>query len=257
MKPQLHELVAERRRRVRDRAPGVGLGKMIGKMALRAVLIDIDGTLVDSNGAHAQTWHDVLAEYGYRASVATIRRLIGMGGDKILPRIDPSLSDDTEPGKTIARKRRERFLEQCVPILSPQRGARALLLRFGLARLQRVAATSAKRNELGPLLRTAGVADLFDDALTSDDAQRSKPDPDIVRGALRRCGLAPSEAIYLGDTPYDVEAARRAGVACVALRCGGWSDSDLRDAIAVYADPMDLCDRWNGSPFAEQKFTAR
>ncbi len=102
------------------------------------------------------------------------------------------------------------------------------------------------------LLKAATVADLIEDAASSDDAGRSKPDPDIVKAALEKSASAPSDAIMLGDTPYDVEAAGRAGVAIVALECGGWRAEELRGAIAVYTDPAALLRAYDASPFAER-----
>ncbi len=90
----------------------------------------------------------------------------------------------------------------------------------------------------------------MDDQTTSDDASRSKPDPDIIIAALKKADVAPAEAIMLGDTPYDIEAAAGAGVGCVAFRSGGWQDADLAGALAVYDDPADLLARFDSSPFA-------
>jgi phosphoglycolate phosphatase-like HAD superfamily hydrolase len=113
-----------------------------------------------------------------------------------------------------------------------------------------VVATSAQASELQDLLRVAGARRFFDDAASSDDARRSKPDPDIVRAALARTGCAPADVIMIGDTPYDIEAANRAGIGIVALRSGGWKDRDLGGALAIYADPADLLDHYALSPFA-------
>jgi phosphoglycolate phosphatase-like HAD superfamily hydrolase len=107
-----------------------------------------------------------------------------------------------------------------------------------------VVATSAG-DELGALLKQAGLADLIEVAATSDDAEKSKPDADIVQAALAKAGIGAHQAIMLGDTPYDIQAARSAGVGTVALRCGGWwKDADLAGAIGIYDDPADLLSRW-------------
>ena len=100
------------------------------------------------------------------------------------------------------------------------------------------------------LLKQAGIQDLIEEKTSSSDADASKPDPDIVQAALESADARPDEAIMLGDTPYDVEASGRAGVRCVALRCGGWGDEALGDAVAVYDDPADLLARYDESPFA-------
>jgi phosphoglycolate phosphatase-like HAD superfamily hydrolase len=116
--------------------------------------------------------------------------------------------------------------------------------------LRLVVATSAEEDEMNALLEITGGSEFFDRATSSDDADRSKPDPDIVQAALRKARCAPHESVMLGDTPYDVEAASAAGVRAVGLRSGGWSDEDLRGAIAVYADAADLLARYDASPFA-------
>jgi beta-phosphoglucomutase-like phosphatase (HAD superfamily) len=100
------------------------------------------------------------------------------------------------------------------------------------------------------LLRVCGAEDLVEHKTSSDDADRSKPDPDIVQAALGQLDLPPGNAVLLGDTPYDVEAGTRAGVAGVALRCGGWGDKDLAGAVKVYKGPADLLARFDESPFA-------
>ena len=111
----------------------------------------------------------------------------------------------------------------------------------------------AKKDELRHLLKIAGAAALLDSATSSDDAEESKPDPDIVQAALQRAKARASEAVMIGDTPYDVEAAARAGVGTVAFRCGGWGDDDLRGAVAVYDGPWDLLARLEESPFARRR----
>ena len=114
-------------------------------------------------------------------------------------------------------------------------------LRLGVA-------SSAEERDLRPLLEIAGAADLLDAQTSGDDAEHSKPDPDIVAAALRKLGCSAVEAIMVGDTPYDVEAARQAGLDCIGLRCGGWGDRELAGAVAVYDGPDDLLRRVQDSP---------
>ena len=215
---------------------------------IRAVLFDIDGTLLDSNDAHAHAWMDTLTESGYNVKFERVRRLIGMGGDNLLPELIRVSSDSAE-GKELSERRRKIFTKQYLPTLRPFRGARALLERMRADGLTLVVATSASGNEMQPLLKAAGVADLVHAATSSGDAEKSKPNPDIIVAALERGGVEPHEAMMLGDTPYDVTASRRAGVQIVGLRCGGWDESDLSGATAVYADPADLLARYELSPF--------
>ena len=111
-------------------------------------------------------------------------------------------------------------------------------------------ATSAKTDELEGLLEVAGATRLIDAASSSGDADRSKPDPDIVHVALGKAGCEPHEAIFIGDTPYDIAAGSRSGVPVIALRCGGWwRDRSFRGAVAIYDDPDDLVDNYLLSPF--------
>lgn len=215
----------------------------------KVVLLDIDGTLIDSNDAHAQAWVDVGREFGREIDFDHVRRLIGMGGDKVLPEV-AGVEEETDEGQRIKERRGEIFREQYLPKLQAFPSARELLKRFRADGYALVVATSASKEDMDALLEQAGIADLIEEKTSSSDAEESKPDPDIVQAALKSADARPEQAIMLGDTPYDVEASGRAGVRCVALRCGGWGDADLGDAVAVYDDPADLLARYEESPFA-------
>jgi HAD superfamily hydrolase (TIGR01509 family) len=222
---------------------------------LRAVLLDVDGTLVRSNDAHAEAWSRAFRAYGYDVSPAKVRGWIGMGGDKILRQVDPELTSESGLGKAIEQLRPQIFLGEYVARLESTNGARALLERIHAAELLRVVATSAKEEELWPVLKAAGIQDEIDLATTSDDADRSKPDPDIVVAALCKASCAKSEAIYLGDTPYDITAAHAAGLSVIALTCGGWDRAALAQADAVYEDPADLLEHfgsWESAALVER-----
>jgi HAD superfamily hydrolase (TIGR01509 family) len=216
--------------------------------APKVALLDIDGTLLDSNDAHARSWVEVFAAFGHDVTFERVRELIGKGGDKLLPEVTGRANDSPE-GAAMSERRSALFRETYLPALRPQPGARALLEAMRARGLDLVVATSAGAQEVDGLLRAAGVRDLIDEKTTSDDAGRSKPDPDIVRAALAKSGRTAREAVMLGDTPYDVEASARAGVASVALRCGGWGDEALRGAAAVYDDPRALLADYEASPF--------
>lgn len=214
-----------------------------------AVLLDIDGTLLDSNDAHARSWTEVLQRHHHHVLEHRIRPLIGMGSDKLLPAA-AGVQADSEAGRRMADERRERFLQAHLPALRPTPGDRALVQRLRERGVKLVVATSAGAEELQALLRQAQVDDLIDEATTSSDAAESKPAPDIVQAALRRAGVPPGEAVMIGDTPYDVSSARAAGVRVIALRSGGWEDATLTHAEAVYDHPQDLLDHWDTSPLA-------
>lgn len=216
---------------------------------ISAILLDVDGTLVDSNDAHAHAWVSAFTEAGLDVDFERVRRCIGMGADKLLPEV-AGIRDDDPLGKRIAERRGEIFLRDWLPRLKPQRDAARLLAALKERGFTLVAASSARRQELQPLLEIAGGAWLLDEQTSSDDADESKPEPDIIHAALERARARPSEAVMIGDTPYDVEAAARAGVETIAFRCGGWSDEHLRSAIAIYDGPWDLLAHLDRSPIA-------
>jgi HAD superfamily hydrolase (TIGR01509 family) len=218
---------------------------------VRGVILDIDGTLLDSNDAHAAAWSDALAEHGHEVAAARIRPLIGMGGDKVLPKLT-GISEDDPRGKAISERRGEIFRQKYLPDVRPFPRVRELVERLGRDGRKVVVASSASEEDLGALLEKAGVRDLLAGETSSDDADRSKPDPDIVCAALKKLALPADAAVMIGDTPYDVEAATRAGIRTIALRSGGWTDPDLRGAAAVYADPADLLAHLDESPLARR-----
>jgi HAD superfamily hydrolase (TIGR01509 family) len=209
-------------------------------MALRAVLLDIDGTLLDSNDAHALAWQRALAEQGYTVDFLRIRKLIGMGSDKVVPLLTGLAAEDPR-AERLQERRGEIFRCELLPRLRPFPKARELLEGLGRRKVLRGAATSASKDDLKALLERAGVSDLMDTTVSSDDVDRSKPDPDIVATALEKTHRRPHEAVLVGDTPYDVAAARRAGVRAIAVRSGRWSDGDLRDAMVIFDDVAALC----------------
>jgi HAD superfamily hydrolase (TIGR01509 family) len=221
----------------------------------RAVILDVDGTLVDSNGAHARAWTDAFAEHGLSVPFERVLRSIGMGGDKLMPAVS-GLTEDSPIGTTISRRRGEIFRERYLPAVRPFPRVRDLLQRFRDDGFTLTVASSAKQEELDPLLERAGVRDLIESKTSSDDAERSKPEPDIVAAAVKESRSAPGTAIMMGDTPYDVEAARRAGVTIVALECGGWRRDALAGAVEVYESPADLLARYEQSIFARRTVAA-
>jgi HAD superfamily hydrolase (TIGR01509 family) len=207
------------------------------------VLLDVDGTLIGSNAAHAEAWTQALCEHGVTVDVGQIRPLIGMGADKLVPAV-ASVSADSTLGQSMGRRKKAIF-ETLLPGLQPTPGARALLEYLIEQGTQLVIATSADDREMEALLQRAGVDGLLPQRASKDDAAESKPDPDIVHAALIRSGASPESAVMIGDTPYDIEAAGRAGIGAIALRCGGhWSDGDLRDAVGIFDDPAALLARW-------------
>ena len=221
-----------------------------------AVILDVDGTLVDSNDAHARAWIDAFSEFGITVAYDAVRRSIGMGGDKLMPEVS-GISESSELGQRISSRRGEIFRQRYLPAIAAFPRTRELIERFLADGLALAVASSAKEDELEPLLQRAGVADLVRQRTSSDDADESKPDPDIVLAALRHAGVNRQRAVMLGDTPYDVAAARRAGLEIVGLECGGWTREALAGAVAVYRDPAELLVRYDESPFAVLRAGAR
>lgn len=220
----------------------------MASLRIRGVILDVDGTLIDSNDAHARAWVDAFAEFEFDVPYERVRSLVGMGGDNLLPEAI-HLEKDSPTGAALSKRRGEIFEERYLGTINPFSGTRDLLKRMRDEGLKIAIGTSAQKKELEPLLKIADVTDLIDSRTSSDDAESSKPDPDIVEAALARLRLPAAEVLMVGDTPYDIEAAARAGVRTVAFRSGGWTDRGLQGAIAVYAGPWDLLERFATSPF--------
>jgi HAD superfamily hydrolase (TIGR01509 family) len=219
---------------------------------IKAVLFDIDGTLIDSVDAHARAWQIVLARHGFDIPFERVRHQIGKGGEKLMAALLP---EDVvkRDGKAIEEERLELFKREFLPHIRPFPGVRPLFERIKADGRRIALASSAKKAELEEYKRIAGIADLVDAETSSDDAEHSKPDPDIFEAALAKLGDVPPEAaIAVGDTPYDAEAAGKVGVRTIGLLCGGFPESELRAAgcIALYRDPADLLARYDESPLA-------
>jgi HAD superfamily hydrolase (TIGR01509 family) len=214
------------------------------------VLLDVDGTLVDTNRLHAQAWFDAFNEAGLDGgTVLDIQRLVGMGSDKLIPAavgLDPESSE----AKRLAERRAQIFKELYLPTVRPTHGARELVEALRDRGFRLAVASSARENELRGLLDAAGLGWLAERAVAADHVKASKPEPDVIEKALEEAGVPAERAVLIGDTPYDVEAATKAGVAMIGLRCGGWDEIALKGAIAVYEDPADLLRHLDESPLA-------
>ena len=225
---------------------------------LKGILLDIDGTLVLSNNAHAYAWVEAFAAFGYDIKFEQVRPLIGMGGDQVVPRLVSELSGDEGVGKQIADRRKELIINKFGADLSSAPGSRDLILRLKQEGFKLVVASSATSEELSVLLKAAQVDDLLTEEpkTTSDDADNSKPAPDLVQSALKKGKLESGQAIMLGDTPYDIQAANAAGVNVIAFRCGDFDDSQLSGALAIYDNPADLLTQFERSPLTDSEAVA-
>jgi len=218
---------------------------------LKGVIFDVDGTLVDSVSLHARAWQDAFRTYGIETNLEDVRRQIGKGSDQLLP-VFLSPEQVERFGNELTEKRTAIFRENYLPSVEGFPQVRELFERIQRSGLAIALGSSAKGEELEHYKKLAGIADLQLVATTADDVERSKPHPDIFASALDKLGLAPTEAIAVGDTPHDAEAAARAGMPTIGLLSGGWKILDLLNAgcIAVYEKPATLLADYDKSPLA-------
>lgn len=219
---------------------------------VRAVIFDVDGTLLHSNDAHAEAFALAMGEHGFSVDQSVVRRLIGKGSDKLLPEAI-GVTADSPLGATIVSRKKELFHTRLLPRLGPTPGARALVEELVRRGLDLAVASSAGADELGVLLAQAGVGDLLERRVAADDVGESKPEPDVFVAALAELDAEEhrDRVVVVGDTPYDVESARRAGLQIVALRCGGWRDENLHGAAAIFDDPAHLLRDLDRSPLVQ------
>lgn len=217
---------------------------------IKAVLSDIDGTLVESNWLHAAAWRDAFAAIGITLDVEDVRRQIGKGGDELIPVFVPWWKRRAveEPLKAY---RKLVFETDYMGRVKPFPRVRELMQRMKQAGITVALASSAKKDELEEYKKIANIEDLVDEGISADDAHRAKPHPDIFRAALDKLGVKAAEALALGDTPYDAEAAGKASVWTVGVTTGGWTQRELLDAgcIEVWKDVGELLDNFDRSAF--------
>ncbi|MBB6096957.1 HAD superfamily hydrolase (TIGR01509 family) [Deinobacterium chartae] len=206
-------------------------------MTAHGIILDMDGTLIDSNDAHARAWQRAFAEHHLEVPFDRIRPLIGMGSDQLLPRL-AGIEKESLQGQALSEAWTRYFQEE-LPSLRPLDGARSLLEALRARGMRLVLASSGDPKLLDRLIGLVNIRDLLDGSTSSGDGA-SKPAPDTLQAALNQLGLPPEQVVMLGDTPHDLEAARRAGVRMIALRSGGFSDADLAGAAEIWNDPQDL-----------------
>ena len=219
---------------------------------LKAVIFDIDGTLVDSVDLHARAWQEAFARYGKQVDFERVRSQIGKGGDQLMP-VFFTREELDEFGAEMEEWRGSHFKREYLPRVRAFPRVRDLFERVRADGRRIVLASSAKQEELKEYKRIADIGDLVEDETSADDAERSKPHPDIFEAALAGLkDVSPAEALVVGDTPYDAEAAGKAGLRTVGLLCGGFPAEALRAAgcITLYDSPADLLARYADSPLA-------
>jgi len=218
----------------------------------QAVIFDVDGTLMDTVDLHAEAWVEIFRRFGIDTTFDEIRRQIGKGGDQLLPGlVPPDLLAEKQEEMEDARA--DLFKRDYMPRARPFPGVRDLFERLRAEGQKIALASSGKEEEVEHYKGLLGIGDLLDAATTSEDAERSKPFPDIFAAAFQKLGLSdPALAIVVGDTPYDAEAARGADLACLGVLCGGFEESALKAAgcVAVFRDPAHLLASYAESPLA-------
>jgi HAD superfamily hydrolase (TIGR01509 family) len=217
---------------------------------IKNLIFDVDGTLIDTVDLHARAWHEALQHFGKDAAYEEVRFQIGKGGDQLMP-VFWSKEELNEKEEEISKWRKHFFEEECFAKVRPFPQVRQLMQMLLGEGKQIALASSALGEELEEYKKIAEIDDLIQTATSSDDAERSKPHPDIFAAALEKLGNpSVDETLVIGDTPYDIEAARKIGLRTIAVRCGGFPEDSLREAIAIYDDPADLLARYRDSPLA-------
>jgi len=215
---------------------------------ITTLLFDIDGTLVDSNDYHVRAWQEVFREAGHDFTAEIVHDQVGKGGDNLVPTLLPDLPEEEQ--EELAQRHGPRYRDKYMDQVRPFPGARDLLARGRQEGFTVALATSANPEELDHYVELLDAKDLIDLTTSKGDVEATKPAPDIFAAAVDKAGIRPQEALVIGDTPYDVLAANRAGVQAIGLLSGGFSEEDLRaaGAIAVYQDAADLLAHWDSSP---------
>ena len=218
---------------------------MAASHTVDTVVLDVDGTLVDSVYAHVTAWMRAFRGVGFPVEGWRIHRAIGMGGDRLVAavagqRVEEAVGDQT-------RELHDREYEDLVPGVLPLPGADALLETLKERGFTVVLASSGTKTQTEQALELLERSDLADAWVCSADVEASKPAPDLLHAALERA--EGGDAVMIGDAVWDVEAARRAGLDAIGLRCGGFGEAELRDAgaISVFDSPQDLVERFAGS----------
>jgi HAD superfamily hydrolase (TIGR01509 family) len=224
----------------------------------KAVIFDIDGTLVDTVDFHAQSWDRTFQHFGHQIPYEQIRYQIGQGSDKLMPVFfsleELNKSDDGKSpsfGERMRDFRRELYKREYHPRIKAFLNVRELFLRIKADGKRIALASSATKDDLATYNQILNVEDLVDAATTTSDVESSKPDPDIFRVTLDKLGgIAPNDVIVVGDTPYDAEAAAKVNLRTIGVLSGGFSEENLRQAgcIAIYRDIAELWVRYDDSP---------
>ena len=230
---------------------------------IKAVLFDVDGTIVDSVVLHAEAWQEAFKKFGKEVDLEAVRRQIGKGADQLLP-VFFSPVELAQFGNELEEYRSNLYKKEYLPRVKAFPKVRELFERIRQDGKRIALASSAKGDELNTYKKLARIEDLTEAETSSEDAEKSKPHPDIFEAALGELGdVARNRVVVVGDTPYDAQAAAKADLYTIGLLCGGWNENDLRGAgcIAIYRDPAELLARYGESPInavaSPKKFRSR
>jgi HAD superfamily hydrolase (TIGR01549 family) len=224
--------------------------------APRAILFDVDGTLVDTNDAHATAWQQTFRHFGHDIARADIRWQVGKGGDNLIPALLPDLGE--EESERMQAYVSTLYQRDYLPHATPFEGVRDLFERIKEDGIRIVLASSSSQAEVDFYLGVIGCEDLVDETTSKDDVAHSKPCPDIFEAAVAKLApLGPESIFVVGDSPWDMKAAAKAGLRSIGFRSGGFPDEALREAgaSALFDGPADLLARYADSPLARHEET--
>ncbi len=218
---------------------------------IRAAIFDLDGTLVDSNDLHAEAWQEAFRHFGKEIPLRELRQQIGKGGDQYLP-VFLSPPEMQAFGEELNTFRGDLFKKKYLERVQAFPKVRELFEQVRAGGKRIALASSGNADEIEHYVELAHIGDLIDSRTTKTEVRHSKPEPDVFLEALRQLRLSAEEAIVIGDTPFDVQAAKKSQMQTIALLCGGFGEDELRasGAVAIYRDVADLLESYQRSPLA-------
>ena len=227
--------------------PQTALAKRARPRRRRAVILGLEGALVDTREASTLSWLVALHDGGHDVSIDLLRHLSGVSSSELL-RIVAGVAADSTEGRDILRQQDRIFRTWYLPRILPFVGARRLLQRMKSDGLRVIALSGGSADAAPELVRSSGVADLLDDVVAADGEPRDAVLNETITSVMALCGCKRDGVVLVGDSPYDVSAGERAGIDVIALRCGGWTDALLQGALAVYEDHVHLLSQFQTSP---------
>lgn len=243
------ELFAGSKLRYIGNATQTSLSKRARHRQRNAVILGLEGALVDSREASTLAWLVALHDGGHDVSIDLLRHLSGVAADELL-RIVAGIRADSTEGKQIMRQQERIFRTWYLPRILPFVGARRLLQRMKSDGLRVIALSGGNADTAPDLVRASGVADLLDDIVSADGESRDEALAEIIGSVISQFNCTRENIVFVGDSPYDVAAGERAAIDVIALRCGGWTDATLQGALAVYEDHVHLLTQFQSSPLS-------